>query len=180
VDPTPGAFERSRAGAERTVSATVTIPAPIERVWELANDPTRFAEWADQTIEVTRADRPLRIGSTYEERNTVLGPITVSSRWTVVEHDPPRRSTHRGEGLPLVASLDVVMELREVENATEVTQSIRYRPGLGSFGSLLDRVAGRRSAQAALDRSVAKLAAIAERELVGSAGLGAPDDQQAD
>jgi uncharacterized protein YndB with AHSA1/START domain len=165
VDATPGALERSRAGAERTVSATVTIPAPIERVWELVNDPERFAEWADQTIEVTRADRPLGIGSTYEERNTVVGPVTGRSRWTVVEHEPPHRSTHRGEGLPLVTSLDVVIELREVENATEVTQSIRYRPGLGSIGSLMDRLFARRSTQAALDRSLANLAVIAEREL---------------
>lgn len=165
MGPAPGALQRSRAGGERTVTATVTIPAPVGRVWELATDPDRFADWADQMIEVVRADRPLRLGSTYEERNTLLGPVTGRSRWTVVEHDPPRRSASRGEGLPLVASLDVVTELREVEQATELTLAIRYRPGLGSLGLLLDRVAGRRSAQAGVDRSVARLAAIAEREL---------------
>src|SRR5438067_9284766 len=91
---------------ERTVAATVVVPAPPEAVWGLVSDPDRFAEWAEPTEEVLRADRPLRIGSTYEERTVVLGPFKGQSRWTVVEHEPPRRQTHRGEGLALAASLD--------------------------------------------------------------------------
>ena len=58
---------------ERTAAAIVVVPAPPEAVWELVSDPGRFAEWAQLTEEVIRADRPLRLGSTYEERNVVLG-----------------------------------------------------------------------------------------------------------
>jgi carbon monoxide dehydrogenase subunit G len=159
---------RSRPGGERTVSATVTIAAPIERVWELTTDPTRFAEWAEQTTEVTRADHPLRIGSTYEERNRILGPLTGRSRWTVVEHEPPRRLASSAQGLPLVAGVNASIELHEVENATELTMAVRYRTGLGVVGSLLDALFGRRSTQAALERSVANLATIAERELAAA------------
>jgi carbon monoxide dehydrogenase subunit G len=167
--PSQGALGGSRPRRERTVAATATVPAPPEAVWELVSDPERFAEWADRTIEVIRADRPLSLGSTYEEVNAVLGPITGRSRWTVVEHQPPHRATHRGEGLPLTAGLDSFVELRPVENATELTLGLRYRPALGPLGSLLDRLHARRSLRASMQRSVRNVAAIAEREL-SSAG----------
>jgi hypothetical protein len=133
----------------------------VEEVWRLATDPGRFAEWGDRTLEVTRADSPLGIGSTYEERNAVLGPLGGRSRWTVVQHDPPHRWTHRGEGLPGLAALDAFCELRPVENATEITLGLRYRPALGAVGALVDRAYGRRATRASLRRSVDALAALA-------------------
>lgn len=166
--PSQGALGGSRPGRERTVAATATVPAPPEAVWELVCDPERFAEWADRTIEVLRADRPLSLGSTYEEVNAVLGPVTGRSRWTVVEHQPPHRATHRGEGLPLTAGLDFFVELRPVENATELTLGLRYRPALGPLGSLVDRLGARRSLRASMQRSVRNVAAIAERELTAA------------
>ena len=151
--------------AERTVRATATAPVPPEAVWEVVSDPTRFASWADRTIQVTRAqDTPLRLGSTYEERNVVLGPVKGHSRWTVVEHEAPRRQTHRGEGLPLTGPVDFFVDLRPVGDATEVTVGLRYRPTLGSIGALLDRLWGRRSVQASMERTARDLAALAAEE----------------
>ena len=150
---------------ERTAAATVVVPASPAAVWDLVSDPDRFAEWAELTEEVIRADRPLRIGSTYEERNVVLGPITGQSRWTVVEHEAPRRQTHRGEGLALAASLDFFLELEPAEGATQLTLGLRYRAAYGALGALIDRVYSRRSIQTAMERSAANVAAIAEREL---------------
>jgi carbon monoxide dehydrogenase subunit G len=154
---------------ERTVAGTALVAAPPEAVWELVSDPDRFAEWAALTEEVTRADKPLKLGSTYEERNIVLGPIKGTSRWTVVQHEAPRRQTHRGEGIALAASLDFFIELEPDEQATRLTIGLRYRPGLGPLGALIDRVHLHRSMQAAMERSAANLAAIAERELAPAA-----------
>jgi carbon monoxide dehydrogenase subunit G len=154
---------------ERTAVATVVVPAPPEAVWELVSDPGRFADWAELTDEVLRADRPLKLGSTYEERNVVLGPIKGTSRWTVVQHEAPRRQTHRGEGIALAASLDFFMELEPAEQATQLTVGLRYRPGLGALGALIDRIHLRGSVQAAMERSAANVAAIAERELAQAA-----------
>jgi carbon monoxide dehydrogenase subunit G len=150
---------------ERTASATVVVSAPPEAVWELVSDPERFGEWAELTEEVIRADKPLRLGSTYEERNVVLGPIKGTSRWTVVQHEAPRRQTHRGERIALAASLDFFMELEAAEQATQLTVGLRYRPGLGALGALIDRLHARRAMQSAMERSAANVAAIAEREL---------------
>jgi carbon monoxide dehydrogenase subunit G len=154
---------------ERTAAATVVVPAPPEAVWELVSDPDRFAEWAELTVEVTRADKPLRLGSTYEERNVVLGPIKGTSRWTVVQHEAPRRQTHRGEGIALAASLDFFVELEPAEGGTQLAVGLRYRPALGGLGALIDRIHLHRSLQAAMERSAANLAAIAERELSSAA-----------
>jgi carbon monoxide dehydrogenase subunit G len=154
---------------ERTAAATVVVSAPPEAVWELVSDPDRFAEWAELTEEVIRADKPLRFGSTYEERNVVLGPIKGTSRWTVVQHEAPRRQTHHGEGIALAASLDLFIELEPSEQATQLTVGLRYRPGLGALGALIDRVHLHRSLQAAMERSAANLAAIAARELAPAA-----------
>jgi carbon monoxide dehydrogenase subunit G len=154
---------------ERTVAATAMVPAPPEAVWELISDPDRFAEWAELTEEVIRADKPLTLGSTYEERNVVLGPIKGMSRWTVVQHEAPRRQTHRGEGIALAASLDFFIELEPAERATQLTVGLRYRPGLGPIGAMIDRMYARRSMQAAMERSAANLAAIATRELAPAA-----------
>jgi len=154
---------------ERTAAATVIVPAPPEAVWALASDPDRFAEWLELTEEVTRADKPLRLGSTYEERNVVLGPIRGASRWTVVQHEAPRRQTHRGEGIALAASLDFFVELEPADQATRLTLGLRYRPALGPLGALLDRLHTRRSLRAAMERSAANVAALAERELTPSA-----------
>ena len=154
---------------ERTAAATVVVSAPPDAVWELVSDPERFGEWAELTDEVIRADKPLRLGSTYEERNVVLGPIKGTSRWTVVQHEAPRRQTHRGEGIALAASLDFFMELEPAEQATQLTVGLRYRPGLGVIGALIDRIHARRAMQAAMERSAANLAAIAVRELAAAA-----------
>jgi carbon monoxide dehydrogenase subunit G len=154
---------------ERTVAATTVVPAPPEAVWDLISDPDRFAEWAELTEEVIRADKPLKLGSTYEERNVVLGPIKGMSRWTVVQHEAPRRQTHRGEGIALAASLDFFIELDPAERATQLTVGLRYRSGLGPLGALIDRLYARRSMRAAMERSAANLAAIAARELAPAA-----------
>src|SRR5205807_3467419 len=123
----------------------VIVPAPPEAVWQLVSDPDRFAEWAELTEEVTSSDRPLQLGSTYEERNVVLGPIKGTSRWTVVQHEAPRRQTHRGEGIALAASLDFFLELEPAEGATQLTLGLRYRAAYGALGALIDRVYSRRS-----------------------------------
>ena len=88
---------------KRTVTVSRVIPAPSEQIWRVLDDTSRYAEWVPQTLEVTRNDGEAVVGATYDERNRVVGPITGSSRWRVVERDPGRYSLHEGEGLPLVA-----------------------------------------------------------------------------
>jgi uncharacterized protein YndB with AHSA1/START domain len=151
--------------AERSIVASTTIPAPPEKVFELISDTTRYPDWAENTLEVVRTDGPARVGSTYDERNIVFGPVKSSSRWTVVEHDPPRRSLHRGEGIALARSASIEFDLVPVGESTELTLTFRYVPAFGPIGAAIDSLVARRSLEASIRESLANLAAIAEREL---------------
>jgi carbon monoxide dehydrogenase subunit G len=117
------------------VSSSAPVAAPPERVWEALCDTASYAEWVDGTDEVTRTDGPAAPGSTYHEVNPILGPWKANTRWTVTEFDPPRRQVHRGEGIPLAKSFEVVMEVRPQEGASEVTLTLRGETGLGPLGS---------------------------------------------
>jgi carbon monoxide dehydrogenase subunit G len=121
--------------ARLEVSASAPVAAPPEQVWEALCDTARYADWVDGTDEVTRTDGPAAPGSTYDEVNPILGPWKAKTRWTVTEFDPPRRQVHRGEGIPMAKSFEVVMEVRPQEGASEVTLTLRAETGLGPLGS---------------------------------------------
>jgi carbon monoxide dehydrogenase subunit G len=147
--------------ADLSVTASAGVSAPPERVWELLCDTSRYAEWVAGTDQVTRSDGPAREGSTYDELNPVLGPWKARSRWTVTEFDAPRRQVHRGEGLPLTRSFEVVMAVAPLaDTASEVTISLRGTSSMGPVGALFTRLM---SSQVERDnrRSVQRLAELA-------------------
>lgn len=159
--------------AARAAVASTTVPAPPEAVWELVCDSTRYAEWVEATDEVVRTDGPARAGSTYDERNTVLGPVKARSRWTVVEHEPPRRSLHRGEGIWIAEDVSLEMLLEpEGDAATRLTLTFRYTPKFGPLGALLVRAGLHRHIEAGFQRSVRRLAEIAARERQAASAAG--------
>jgi uncharacterized protein YndB with AHSA1/START domain len=125
----------------KSVTVSRVIPAPRERVWEVLDDTSRYAEWVPQTLEVTRNDGEAVVGATYDERNKVVGPIKGSSRWRIVERDPGRSSLHEGEGLPLVKNLSIEFRTEAAGESTEVTSTLRYDPTLGPLGALIDKIA---------------------------------------
>ena len=127
--------------ASRSVTVSRVISAPAERVWEVLDDTSRYAEWVPQTLEVTRNDGEAVAGATYDERNQVVGPIKGSSRWRVVERDPGRYSLHEGEGLPLVTNISIEFRTEAAGESTEVTSTLRYDPTLGPLGALIDKAA---------------------------------------
>ena len=152
---------------EVVVSATVTVPGPPERVWELVSDTSRYAEWVEGTAEVTRTDGAARPGSTYDEVNPLVGPWKARTHWTVVEHEPPRRQVHRGEGVPLAREFSVEFELTPAGEGTEVRQTLRAVPGAGPVGALFMR-ALRGQTDRDNRRSMEKFAELARRELSAS------------
>lgn len=150
--------------SEVVVSATVTIAAPPERVWELISDTSRYAEWVEGTAEVTRTDGPARQGSTYDEVNPLLGPLKARTHWTVVEYDAPRRQVHRGTGIPLARDFLVEFELTPAGGGTEVTQVLRGHPAAGPLGAAFFR-AMRGQTERENRKSMENFAQLARREL---------------
>jgi uncharacterized protein YndB with AHSA1/START domain len=148
----------------KSVTVSRVIPAPSERVWDVLDDTSRYAEWVPQTLEVTRSDGEAVVGATYDERNQVVGPIKGSSRWRVVERDPGRSSLHEGDGLPLVKNVSIEMRTEPAGESTEVTLKLRYDTTLGPLGGLIDRVAHGQTV-AAQERALANLEELVAREV---------------
>jgi carbon monoxide dehydrogenase subunit G len=159
--------------AQFEVIATAAVPLPPERAWELLCDTERYPDWVSGTDAVTRTDGPASPGSTYDEVNPVAGPWKASSRWTVTEFDAPRRQVHRGEGIPLAKRFEVVMEVRPVEGASEVTMALRGEPALGPVGgafAALQKPRLQRDVARSVERFAERAATAAAAEPGGAAG----------
>jgi uncharacterized protein YndB with AHSA1/START domain len=144
------------------------VAAPLERVWDLMCDTSRYAEWGAQTIEIPRTDGPAEMGSTYDERVPFIGPWKVVLHWRVSEFEPPRRLVHTGR-VWYARELVSEMECSSGEDGTTFTMTLRATPRLGPLGGLLERaLAG--SVQDNWDRTVENFKEFVE-------GTGEEDDE---
>jgi uncharacterized protein YndB with AHSA1/START domain len=99
------------------VTASSTVSAPPGAVWDLLSDTSRYADWVVGTDEVTRTDGPAREGSTYDERNTIVGPWKARTHWRVIEFDAPRRQVHVSGDIPLAHEFAVITEVARLDRA---------------------------------------------------------------
>jgi hypothetical protein len=159
--------------ASKSVTVSRVIPAPADQIWEVVDDTRRYAEWVPQTLEVTRSDGEAVVGATYEERNSVVGPIKGSSRWRVIERDPGRYSLHEGEGLPLVNNISIEFRTEAAGESTEVTSTLRYDTILGPLGALIDKAAHGQTV-AAQEKALANLEELVVRENAQAAAAATP------
>ncbi|WP_203336760.1 SRPBCC family protein [Nocardioides limicola] len=124
------------------VTETAILAVPLERVWQVISATDRYAEWVDGVLEVTDHHGTAAIGASYSERNRTLGPLTTRSVWTVREIEPRRRRVDTGVGFAPMHDMTNIFEFRTVPHAdgehTEMTYTVRYRPGLGPIGRLID------------------------------------------
>ena len=151
--------------AQMEVTASATVGAAPERVWELVSDTSRYAEWVAGTAAVPRTDGPAREGSTYDEINPIVGPWRAKTRWTVIEFDPPRRQVHRSEDIPLASEFLVIIEISPSGEGSNVTFTLRAKPTLGVLGaSILGALKSRtRKDNERTVRALAELASRAHR-----------------
>ena len=126
------------------VSETAVLAVPVERVWRVIDSTHRYAEWGDGVLEVTEHHGRAEVGRTYSERNRTVGPLTTRSTWTVREIDELRRRVDTGVGFEPMHEMTNIFEFRAVETptgpGTEMTYTVRYRPGLGPVGTIIDRL----------------------------------------
>ena len=158
---------------KKSVTVSRVIPAPSEQVWQVLDDTSRYAEWVPQTLEVTRNDGEAVVGATYDERNSVVGPLKGSSRWRVVERDPGRYSLHEGEGLPLVDNVSIEFRTEAAGESTEVTLTLRYDTTLGPLGGLIDKAAHGQTV-AAQEEALANLEEIVKSQVAQATACATP------
>jgi uncharacterized protein YndB with AHSA1/START domain len=145
------------------VTATETIRAPWERVWGVFSDTSRYPEWVEGTLAVTRTDGLAKLGSTYDEINRA-GPIRFTSHWKVIDYEPPRRQVHRDMTLPFTRLFDVVLEMAPAgAKETRCTLTLVGESRRGPFGVVVLRLL-RPELERQNRRNAARLRALVERE----------------
>lgn len=116
-----------------TIHNRRTLDAPPEAVFDLMADYERYPEWVAivEKARLVEGDR-IEAGAVYEEESP-LGPIPTTSRWRVIEFDPPRRQVHVGE-LPF-GPVELTIETRPdgeggtiLDHTVELTALPRFRP----------------------------------------------------
>jgi carbon monoxide dehydrogenase subunit G len=150
--------------AKLDVSASATIPATPERLWQLICDTTRYAEWVEGTEAVARTDGPAIPNSTYVEVNPILGPWKATATWTVVESQPPHRQVHSSPDIPLSNEFLVIMEITPEGNASRLTHTLRATSSYGPIGAAFFALLRRRTRRNN-ELSVQRLSEIAKREI---------------
>ena len=148
--------------SQHTYESSVTVAAPVERVWELMCDISRYADWGPQTIDIPRTEGPAEMGSTYDERAPFVGPWKAVLHWEVTEFEPPHRLVHTGH-VWYARELVSEMECSSEEDGTTFTMTLRATPKFGPLGGLLERaLAG--SVQSNWDRTVENFKELVESE----------------
>jgi hypothetical protein len=131
----------------QTVSTTREIVAPLESVWGIVKDPSRYGDW-----NVTHTGFPdgtpdyYAEGMRIRERLVILG-MPAEARWTITHYEDLRGVAMEGDG-PMGISLRQILGLTESGAGTiaEVTTSIDgsrlLRPIVESLAQAARRAAG--------------------------------------
>ena len=141
----------------QTVSTTREIVAPLESVWGIVKDPSRYGDW-----NVTHTGFPdgtpdfYAEGMRIRERLVILG-MPAEARWTITHYEDLRGVAMEGNG-PMGLTLRQVLGLTESGGGTiaEVTTSI---DGSRLLGPIVDSLA--QAARKAARESLENLTALA-------------------
>ena len=147
-----------------TVSSSIEIAAPEERVWDLESHPRRYPEW------VVATDRMLDVpsdglghGATYREYGG-LAPFKAESEWLVTVFEPHRRQVHLGDDGTV--EVELTIEIEPIDGGSRLTQTLEVRPRgmLGALLRLMWPLIVSRRLQRANDQTVANAKRLVESD----------------
>ena len=141
----------------QTVSTTREIVAPLDSVWGIVKDPSRYGDW-----NVTHKGFPdgtpdfYAEGMRIRERLVIMG-MPAEARWTITHYEDLRGVAMEGDG-PMGITLRQILGLTESDGGTvaEVTTSIG---GSLLLKPIVDSLA--QAARKAAGESLEKLTALA-------------------
>jgi carbon monoxide dehydrogenase subunit G len=110
-----------------TVTQTLEIPAPPEKVWEVAADLGRYGEWNITHTGFPDGQPTGEQGSTFKENITIMG-MPGQATWTVKERNEPTRTEWEGTG-PMEIKLGSKLELEPNGDSTKVSIEVSFDGG---------------------------------------------------
>jgi carbon monoxide dehydrogenase subunit G len=109
------------------VTSSLEIPAPPEKVWEVATDLSRYGEWNISHTGFPGGTPTTETGASFKETITIMG-MPGEASWTISEATPPERTVWDGEG-PMGIKLGSKLELAPSGDGTTVSISVSFDGG---------------------------------------------------
>ena len=110
-----------------TVTQSLEIPAPPDKVWEVATDWTRYGEWNVTHTGFPEGAPANEQGATFKEKITIMG-MPGEAKWTVAEVEEPKKLVWDGEG-PMGITLGSKLELTPSGEGTTVALEVTFDGG---------------------------------------------------
>lgn len=148
-----------------TVEFSVEVDAPAETVWQIASDPCNLPQWDKHVVRVSPPEGSMGLGARYEVVMGFMG-VQTTVRATVLEWEPPWRSSIRLEGLLDATVTTSVASLPFDRSVLRHEVTYRFRGPLGGLGAASLNAMG--GAQYALRHGVL----AQQREIEGYASRG--------
>jgi carbon monoxide dehydrogenase subunit G len=144
-----------------TVTSSITIAAPPEKVWEVVMDPERLGEW----VTIHRGLRevsegPPAEGSTMEQTLHLRG-ADIRVHWLLVECRAPFYARWQGRG-PARTRARIEYLLSASDGGTRFDYHNEFEAPLGALGAFASRHVVGHMAQREADRSLSVLRALLE------------------
>jgi uncharacterized protein YndB with AHSA1/START domain len=146
-----------------TVSATIDLDCPPEKVWKLIMDPSRYRDWVTIHRKLGDVDNgPVRQGFQVEQRLALRGaPFTV--HWTLTKCDAPNLGTWEGKG-PAGSYARVTHRLQpNGDGGTHFEYENEFEAPGGAMGRLASRVLVGGMPKREADKSLKALKALVEQ-----------------
>ena len=145
-----------------TVSRSVTINAPIDRVWGTIMDPHKFSDWVTIHKSVSNvSDAPLRRGSTMDQELMVHG-LSFGVHWTLEHLDSPCEAQWEGRGPARSQALIRYTLKSDGDDSTLFEYTNEFNPPGGRLGKLASRMIVGATSEREADRSLSRLKALLE------------------
>jgi carbon monoxide dehydrogenase subunit G len=126
-----------------TVSESIDIPAPADKVWAVIDDMSRYGEW--NTSHADFPDGPPRVAAdeSFKEKVSIMG-MPGEATWTFTEVEPDARLVMDGKG-PMGITLGQRIDLAGNGDQTSVTFGASFDGGplAGPMGDSLAKSAGK-------------------------------------
>lgn len=144
------------------VLADIQIDAPRAKVWAIALDPERLADWVTIHRHLGPHDNgPPRVGFKMAQTLSLRGaPFRV--KWSLVRCDEPGLAEWHGKG-PAGSKAETEYELVEQDGGTHFAYRNDFRAPLGLLGRVAQRAVAGDIPQVAALRSLERLKALCER-----------------
>lgn len=133
------------------IHKTVTFDAPVEKVFELVDNPENIPKYipnVERVLDVKRTDR--RIGDTFRVIYKVLG-ISFDEKFTVTEYERSRKVVSNVDG-GMKGSFTWTFEAQGAQ--TECSMDIHYQVAGGILGKAADALLLERTNEKNMDESL--------------------------